>query len=68
VNWDNVKVYDILTIVVCKQTHNRNFGFMITAIRFVRRIIRGKIQFTDSNSTLASEVAFLQIRVILIFI
>jgi hypothetical protein len=44
-----------------------HFGFIITAMRFVRRIIRGKIQVMDCISTLASEVAFIQIRRILVF-
>jgi hypothetical protein len=62
VNWDDIKVNDILIIVVCKRTHSGRLGFIITGIRFVWRIIRGKIQFTGSISTLASEVAFIQIR------
>jgi hypothetical protein len=68
VNWDDVKVNDILILIVCKQTHSRHFRFIITAIKFVWRIIRDKIQFMDSISTLASEVAFIQIRRILTFI
>jgi hypothetical protein len=42
VNWDDIKVNDILILIVCKSTHSRHSGFIVTAMKFVWRIIRGK--------------------------